>query len=119
MIDETKDAEETQGIKRPWTPGAWVMGDETNSHAQVCLGESNCSVDLRRFADYPHCPEMSRNEMLANAHLIECAPELFEALERLIGYVDSPCGGCGENNAPPEVIAQAEAALAKAIGGQP
>lgn len=101
-------------VKRPWTPGPWVMGDETNSHAQVCLGESNCSVDLRRFADYPHCPEMSRNEMLANAHLIAAAPELFEALDRLIQEADESFYG-----ATNEAMNQALAALAKALGGQP
>ena len=62
------------------TPGPWVLGDENNQHAQVCLGDSMCSVDLRRFADYPTCEGMSREEMLANARLIAAAPEMLEVL---------------------------------------
>lgn len=67
--------------EKKFTPGPWVIGDENNQHAQVCLGDSNCSVDMRRFADYPNCPGMSRDEMLANAALIAAAPDLYDALD--------------------------------------
>lgn len=52
----------------------------------------------------------------ANARLIAAAPDLFEALERLIGYIDSPCGGCGEWSVPPVEMAAAKAAITKALG---
>lgn len=74
------------------TPGPWILGDENDQHAQVCLGESNCSVDLRRFADYPNCPGMSREEMLANAKLICAAPEMLEVLVQIKGWAHNPSG---------------------------
>lgn len=53
---------------------------------------------------------------LARRRLEFAADDLFEALDRLMSYVDSPCGGCGERNAPSEVFAQTRAAMDKAMG---
>lgn len=49
-----------------------------------------------------------RDEAIANMHLIAAAPELYAALERMLG----PAGYAGDNS----IIQQAKAALAKARG---
>ena len=49
-----------------------------------------------------------------NAHLIAAAPELYEALQSLVEYIDRECVPCGENAC--ELLAAAHNALAKATG---
>lgn len=111
-------------MEKKFTPGPWVIGDENNQHAQVCLGDSNCSVDLRRFADYPNCPDMSRDEMLANASLIAAAPDLYDALESCLPWLEEQstdeCADAQEGGRPNwkfnGIYNAALAALAKARG---
>jgi hypothetical protein len=65
------------------------------------------------FQDGPHgTPAI----LLADANLIAAAPDLYDALRRLMSYADSPCGGCGNWVAPDLVFDAARAALSKANG---
>ena len=49
-----------------------------------------------------------------DACLIAAAPELYEALQSLVEYIDRECIPCGENAC--ELLAAAHNALAKAAG---
>lgn len=111
------------------TPGPWELGDETNNHAQVCLGSSGHSCDMNRWPDYPGLPEISRDEMRANARLIAAAPDLLAALKAVldVGAADAAAcevtfGLCPETTHCPEcdtrraAIRMATTAIAKAEG---
>lgn len=101
-----------------WTPGPWRI-DEANRTlvARLVGGEYEyiCSVDPEEFS----VSDMTDEENRANATLIAAAPELYEALEDLLGYFRSGNAVDVERatikaNAP-EVLA-ARAALKKARG---
>ena len=55
-----------------------------------------------------------REALLKDACLIAAAPELYEALQSLVEYIDRECIPCGENAC--ELLAAAHNALAKAAG---
>lgn len=93
--------------QRLWTPGPWRWNTHFTRLAQI---------NERGIARVNIITDIEGLPSKANARLIAAAPDLFEALDRLMGYVDSPCGGCGERNAPSEVFAQARAAMDKALG---
>jgi len=64
------------------TKEPWEAGDESDSHYDVCIGETICS--LNRANPYTGKYVISRDEMIANAHLIISAPTLLrEACERI------------------------------------
>lgn len=92
--------------EKKWTKGVWQTHVEWN-----ITGYPVYSIHGMSGAEKEDRPVLE-----ANAQLIAAAPELYESLETLLGYVDSPCGGCGEFNVPPIFMAQAKAALAKARG---
>jgi len=123
MNEETKNAEETQGNGRPWTPGPW--GIEIVGGKWRLLPEGN----VWRIGTF-NCLPMRTPEETATHSLIAASPELFEALQGFVdempicccheswtkrGRVDPQCVRCNFK----ECIAEAEAALAKALGAQP
>lgn len=64
------------------TKEPWEASDESDSHYDVCIGETICSLD--RANSYTGKYVISREEMTANAHLIIAAPTLLrEAVERI------------------------------------
>lgn len=69
------------------TPGPWTLGNENNSNVEICIGETLCS--LSRDDPFTGKMVMSREEMLANAHLIMAAPELLAIVEKIVDlYTD-------------------------------
>lgn len=105
----------------PWTPGPWLIATPTQGY-EVCtihgverqptedgLGQSWVYIrpeTLLRDGEW-HWPD--EQEQLANAHLIAAAPDLYAALDGLLGLLDA--GSLYE----PQAYA-ARAALAKARG---
>ena len=88
------------------TPGPWTIGDENNQHVEICIGDAVANLD--RQDRYGLHMVFSREEMLANAHLIAAAPKLLEALENMMdGGLEGPT---------PQAIDMARAAIAKAKG---
>ncbi len=93
------------------TPVPWVLGDENNQSCSVLLGaEHNLVACLDRQCSITGQMVISRDEMLANAHLIIAAPYLLEALQSIIEDIDSEFGTDCDYN-------KARAAIAKATGG--
>ena len=95
------------------TPGPWVLGDENNQSCSVLLGaEHNLVACLDRQCSITGQMVISRDEMLANAHLIIAAPYLLKAAKAALqvfvnqGWED-------------DLLAAKElsAAIAKATGG--
>ena len=71
------------------TPGPWSLGDENNYHAEVCIGETEMVAGMCRESSYTGQMTMSREEMLANAHLIIAAPDLLAQHEHNKAICDS------------------------------
>lgn len=69
------------------TQGPWELGDENNESAEVALGDG-LTISLGR--DSRHTSELviSRDEMLANAQLIMAAPDLLDALELAMDFIN-------------------------------
>jgi hypothetical protein len=72
-------------MSEKWTKGPWDMGDENDACCQVNIGETRCTLD--RQCPYTGKYVISRNEMLANAHLIAAAPGTYDALDALVAVV--------------------------------
>lgn len=74
------------------TPWPWEIGDENNASFEVMIGDTTCSIDRshRHTGKYI----ISRDEMIANGHLIYAAPLLLSALIGLISC-------CEENPSVP------------------
>ena len=93
------------------TPGPWTIGDSNNSGVDVELGNSNTSAGIYRFDRYNGQEAYSRDECMANAHLIAAAPDMLAALEDAREAL----------NKPPFINSQTlkciDAAIAKAKGG--
>ena len=80
------------------SPTPWRIND----HASVL--DRYCAIISGQYGQYNW----------HNAHLIAAAPELYEALQSLVEYIDRECIPCGENAC--ELLAAAHNALAKAAG---
>ena len=104
------------------TPAPWnfVLGP-MGMTAEVEAPDWGCISVTKLFRSNPEVAE----RQLANARLIAAAPELLEALRRLLdehagqhspGCVDLPPGYDATRCCP---VAQARAAIAKATGEQP
>lgn len=95
-----------------FTPGPWQLGcemgpwttdSEQGSHCSWSIGKGRNVIAIAvTHADYDD------PEFLANARLIAAAPDLLEALQELVGALDS----CVELT--PDLIKKAETAIAKA-----
>lgn len=94
------------------TPGPWTLGNENNSSAEVCAGKTVICLDRVERPGFSDEHVISREEMLANVHLVMAAPDLLMTLEHLVEVMD-------EIGAPPEVTAaltDARIALKRARG---
>lgn len=88
--------------ERKWTPGPWVWRTGKGSW------QGSIEPDICDFGDDTHYyPSEGTPPNEANAHLIAAAPDLYEALERLVIELD----GSGM-----EWADDANIALAKARG---
>ena len=96
--------------ERKWTKGPWEAALERGCHGVIAHalpeGGANFVALVGNDADTPE-KEPSR---FANAHLIAAAPELYEALDRMVALFMTENG---------EDVAGARAALAKARGETP
>jgi len=138
MNEETKNAEETQGNGRPWTPGPWEYVTAQKGYPYEPTKEdllryvSDCWDDsegtgwgiTRSDANgVVICIFGNGPTTEPNAHLIAAAPELFEALERILLFSESHelSGQYGQAVLDElfEIETQARAAIEKAEGGQP
>lgn len=100
------------------TAGEWMLGKQDRPigyfpiYARIGVTKLACicKTDAHEIGF-----GISEAEHKANARLIAAAPELLEALKMLIGFIpdgwEMPLGYS-------QVVAQAEAALAKAEGGE-
>ena len=113
--------------ERKWTPGPWRVGPVDDTRVEDADGNEVAQID----GDYNQ-PE-TWPLMEANARLIAAAPDLYEALEITIGYIEwmiedgcKQCGGdCSSANPPVQYcpirimrsdLDTARAALTKAEG---
>lgn len=101
-----------------WTPGEWSVPGKGyyRDLVQIPLRGIDCE---RIGFQIGFVSGHKEEEALANARLISAAPELYEALERLLKWVD-PIAGDNRNDAAAkeemESVSVARAALAKAQG---
>ena len=101
-----------------WTPGPWALEIRPGSGAAA-----DCTIAMieqpderapyrgmiARLQSAEHINGIAKDELVANAHLIAAAPDLYAALDGLLGLLDA--GSLYE----PQAYA-ARAALAKARG---
>jgi hypothetical protein len=99
-----------------FTPGPWELADENNQCCSVLLGTKhnlNCTLDR-----YDYCTGqlvISREEMLANAHLVAAAPELLEVLKEL----HESASYWSEYDVPIGMVDRIRSAITKATGETP
>lgn len=86
------------------TPGPWLRSLRT----VYALNEWGVNQFSALIQD-AHTPDY---ELKANAQLIAAAPDLLEALEQFVAWVDAPC----ESAFSYSQLASARAAIAKALG---
>ena len=105
----------TQHTPGPWKLGAlditpfgtgFSMGIDAESHGELALVVWQMEEDKVDGKPSPQCE--------ANAKLIAAAPDLLDALDLLLGKAYKQ----NFNDSYPEILAKAEAALAKARGEQ-
>ena len=101
-----------------WTPGPWAlnirasMGDATGeivAEIEPTNSARDYRGDITRLQSCCHIGGIGHEELTANANLIAAAPDLYAALDGLLGLLDA--GSLYE----PQAYA-ARAALAKARG---
>ena len=103
-----------------WTPDL----SSTNGHCGFAIYSQNDGMVCTVYADiisteWPMSDGAKRPEntkSVANAHLIAAAPELYEALESLVGQIDGACGDVLPAGAFSLARKKAHAALANALG---
>ena len=107
-------AEEELGV----TGGQWQLGDETDAHYDMNLGESGCRVNLFREPTYRGEPGISRQEMDNVMHLIATSKDLYNVLRKVEGQA-TPCeiltrdGYRDVYSVPLELIDEVKALLAR------
>ena len=85
------------------SPAPWYIEKET----MVLCAKSE-------YYKYPIVDDCGNFENNNDERLIAAAPELYEALQSLVEYIDRECVPCGETAC--ELLAAAHNALAKAAG---
>nr|ELR5040960.1 hypothetical protein [Providencia stuartii]ELR5082974.1 hypothetical protein [Providencia stuartii] len=110
------------------TPAPWIISDSGN---EIMDSEQFIFADVRKHAilcrwhekGFEHWNDEGASKDIgieakeANAHLIAAAPELLEALQRLLKYHDD-FYGIEQDEDPEHPLAVAKAAIAKALGQQ-
>lgn len=111
-------------VETKWTPGPWEWREhaerEETHHDIVGPLPIGLNPLLRRYVvadtmNRHHC--VSPEEDHANAHLIAAAPELYEALEDMMGLVGVQISA-GHYEECCARVKKAQSALAKARGEQ-
>jgi len=75
-----------------YTPGPWVIFDNDAEHKGIDNAEGDLSIILFGVNDNCGVQGRTKEEAEANARLIACAPELLEALEAAMAYINNcPC----------------------------
>lgn len=95
---------EFKGTPAPWNYNDNISGAITDSNGDKVV----CAHPVLY---------VNSKEMKANAHLIAAAPELLEALQKLLKYHDD-FYGIEPDEDPEHPLAIAKAAIAKALGQQ-
>lgn len=108
-----------------WTPGPWVIDPETRVF-EVCTIHGlpkDARTDGQGWAYIRSSDTFylghDEKEVMANAHLIAAAPEMYEALEAMIDRYAPSYHDCIDDGMPECEICDARAAIAKARGEQP
>jgi len=86
-----------------YTKGEWIAKRIQTSECEVWAGKLIVAI-------CPFQTPISGDERKTNAHLIAAAPDMYEALKRLIKMMPD-CGGCIKTEA---AILEAQEAIAKA-----
>ena len=92
-----------------YTPGPWVFYDDSNDGKTKRIEIAARGKTVARI--YHSVPE----EDLPNARLIAAAPELFEALQLTVLHLTNPMA---LQITRADLVKKAQAAIAKATGGQ-
>ena len=92
-----------------FTPGPWKRHDRAEL---TIIGAGCCVATCGGYSDNQRDPDELHGEQLANARLIAAAPDLLEALERLM----VECDLVSEDAV--KAYANARAVIAKATGGE-
>ena len=102
----------------PWTPGPWPIkptGDYKRILVGVGLVDGPGGYDVAEV----YSDDCDRNEAEANARLIAAAPDMAEALDRLLTEYDAVDLAAAEPPSLTAAVFAARAALAKARGAYP
>lgn len=94
--------------ERKWTPGKWSVYEVERETYWPGIDAGRTSIVV--WGDQQENNGVQGDtleEAKANAHLIAAAPDLYEALDRLVRYINAPST---------EAYLSARAALAKARG---
>ena len=98
-----------------YTKGPWKVVENDDGDAAIAMGSALDSPEHYSCRDYwTSEAEYGEQGVMANAHLIAAAPDMYEALKRMVenneGYV------CGFDNPCKCPRCQAMTAIAKADG---
>jgi hypothetical protein len=103
------------------TEGPWILGNENNSCAEVCLGDSDLVFSISRESSYTGKMQISREEMLANVSLVMEAGTVYhetgltpreilaqrDELRNLLWRIDAV--SCGREQPPEEYLDDTDA----------
>lgn len=70
-------------MKKQFTQGEWPYEGGYNSSVDIVL-PNNTTITIDRHDRYTGTPAIDREEMEANARLVAAAPNMLEALERVL-----------------------------------
>ena len=105
-------------MSKSHTPGPWFADKiEDRSAFNIFMpGYCSAGASVHHLSNATGC--MGSREVEANARLIASAPELLDALRRIVALWDHHASAHGDGVASP-LHKVARAAVAKATGGQP
>ena len=99
--------------KTGWTPGPWRITSDAGHPVNARITSTSRRHIAKVYAEWAERDETCE----ANAHLIAAAPELAEALENLLTFVE--VGPCESEVRISMDVADAKTILAKARGKKP